>query len=193
MTDDPYDSEVHRWWHLTGPSPELRAAVDDGFMPPGSRVLDLGCGLGSELGWLREEGLAALAVGVEQSAPALDRMADLHPGVHGVMADVTALPFPEGSFDVVIDRGCFHYLDRAGRHRYGLEAARVLTPQGRLLLRACLDSAGRRNDIDEAGVRAALSRWEIDAVEERDLPSDTRSLRSLVVRARPPNSLRQGP
>jgi SAM-dependent methyltransferase len=191
--DDPYDSEVHRWWHLTGPSTELKGAVVDGFLPRRSRVLDLGCGLGSELGWLEEEGVATLAVGVELSAPALDRMAALHPDVHGVMADVTILPFPDGGFDVVIDRGCFHYLDGDGRLHYGAEAARVLAPDGRLLLRACLDSGGRRNDIDEGGVRAALSGWKIDSVEEIDLPSDTRVLRSLVVRARPPDPLRQGP
>jgi len=154
--------------------------------PPGARVLDTGCGLGSELGWLHETQQATLAVGVERSAQALRQMALLHPGVHGVRADVTSLPFPDGRFDVVIDRGCFHYLSPPAPRRYGIEAARVLTAEGRLLLRASLFSAGRRNDVDGAGVRSALDGWEILAMEEADLASDTRLLHSLVVRARRP-------
>jgi SAM-dependent methyltransferase len=183
---DPYETDVHRWWHLSGPSPELVGAVADGFVSRATRVLDTGCGLGSELGWLHETQQATLAVGVDRSAAALERMALLHPGVHGVRADVTGLPFPDGRFDVVIDRGCFHYLSPPGRRRYGIEAARVLTPVGRLFLRASLFSAGRRNDVDEAGVRSALEGWEILAMEETDLRSDTRQLHALIVRARRP-------
>ena len=35
---DPYLDGVYRWWHLTGPSPELVAAAD-GWLPPRGTVL----------------------------------------------------------------------------------------------------------------------------------------------------------
>ena len=48
---DPYDTDVHRWWHLSGPSPELPAAWTDGFLAPEGRVLDVGwrAGLGARM------------------------------------------------------------------------------------------------------------------------------------------------
>jgi len=45
---DAYATEEHLWWHLARPSPELLAALDDAWLTPPGRVLDLGCGLGTE-------------------------------------------------------------------------------------------------------------------------------------------------
>ena len=110
-------------------------------------------------------------------------MTELHPAVLSVQADATNLPFSDGTFDLVIDRGCFHYLSAADRRCYAAETARVTGTGGRLFLRACLSSAGRRNDVDEAGVRDALGGWDIGSIETVDLLSDTRRLPALVVRA----------
>jgi trans-aconitate methyltransferase len=65
--DDRYTTDLHRWWHLSAPSPELLAAEATG--KPGTAV-DLGCGLGSEIGYLvgRWHGL-----GVDLSTAALAR------------------------------------------------------------------------------------------------------------------------
>lgn len=68
---DPYATEVYRWWHLSQPSPELRAAFEEAWLVPPARVLDLGCGLGSELAFLARQGFAT--VGVDLSAIALRR------------------------------------------------------------------------------------------------------------------------
>jgi SAM-dependent methyltransferase len=70
--------------------------------------------------------------------------------VQFVQADVRQLPFPQDSFDVVLDRGCFHYLQAADRPGYATEVERVLRPDGRFLLRACLYAQGIRNDLTEA-------------------------------------------
>lgn len=180
--DSAYESDVHRWWHLSRPSPELLAAVADGWISSGARLLDLGCGLGSELARLAEEGDFSRTVGVDRSMSALSTMKAQHRPVHAICADVTMLPFVDHSFDIAIDRGCFHYLSHAGRRQYGCEAARVLCPGGRLLLRACVTSGGVRNDIDEAGIEAALVGWRLVSVEQVELPSDTRTMAALVVR-----------
>src|SRR3712207_9506738 len=93
---DEYATEVHRWWHLSRPSPKLARALDAGSL---------------------------------------------------------------GSPGTVLDRGCFHYLERCDRGAYAAEARRVLGPGGRLFLRGCLSTAGRRNDIDEDGLREVFAAW----------------------------------
>ena len=52
---DEYASGEFRWWHLSEPSPELRTALDSGWLRASGRVLDVGCGLGTELAFLRSQ------------------------------------------------------------------------------------------------------------------------------------------
>ena len=46
---DHYADGTYRWWHLSTPSPELVQAVADGWLSGPGRVLDVGCGMGSEV------------------------------------------------------------------------------------------------------------------------------------------------
>ncbi len=94
------------------------------------------------------------------------------------------LPFRPHSFGLVLDRGCFHYLPRHDRPAYVADAKRVLPPGGRLLLRACLNTAVVRNDVDEDAIRGCFGDWVIDALERSDLASDTRVMPALVARLR---------
>ena len=57
---DEYASGEYRYWHLSVPSPELTQAIEDGWFPTRGRVLDLGCGAGTEVGFL--PGLGATSV-----------------------------------------------------------------------------------------------------------------------------------
>jgi len=177
---DPYATEVYRWWHLSHPSPELRAALDEAWLVPPGRVLDLGCGLGTELAFLARQGFAT--VGVDLSAIALRRASARYGDVCFVQADVLALPFEAEVFDVLLDRGCFHYMPPERRSEYEHEARRVLRPGGRLLLRACLRAAGVRNDIDEATVHETFAHWRVRQLARTDIPSDTRRLEALIAR-----------
>lgn len=118
----------------------LRLAGDE-------RVLDMGCGRGAVLLLAAQRLPAGRAVGVDlwsaadQSGNALettrrnaalegvaDRI-DLHTG------DMRELPFPDGSFNVVVSSLAIHNIpDAEGRARAVREAARVLEPGGRILL-----------------------------------------------------------
>ena len=101
-----------------------------------------------------------------------------------VRADVLALPFAAGVFDVALDRGCFHCLSPARWPDYAAEAQRVLRPGGRMLLRACLTSQGVRNDVTGSGISGAFTGWVIERMARGALRSDTRTMRALVVRLR---------
>lgn len=144
------------------------------------RVLDLGCGLASDIAFLHDEGF--VTAGVDLSDVALRRARALHPQVTVVSADVRQLPFASASFDYLLDRGCFHYLPADDRLAYVTEAARVLRPGGELLLRACLHAQGVRNDITERTIEDAFAGWRIELLESRWIPSDTREMEALVVR-----------
>jgi SAM-dependent methyltransferase len=179
---DPYADDTHCWWHLSEVSPELLAALADRWLETGRGLvaLDLGCGLGTEIAALAHLGYRA--VGVDMSPVALQRASAADSGVLFARADVTAVPLPDASVDVVLDRGCFHYLPAISRPRYVAEAKRVLKPGGKMLLRACCNSAGVPNGISERVVSALFAEWQIERVETQDIPSDSRCLEAVVAR-----------
>ncbi|MGH7642102.1 MAG: class I SAM-dependent methyltransferase [Candidatus Dormibacteria bacterium] len=177
---DPYLDGSCVWWHLSEGSPELQGALADGWLPASGRALDVGCGLGSEAGWLAGRGYSV--VGIDLSETACVQAQHRFPGALFFPADMRRLPFLDQTFEVALDRGCFHYLAATDRFRYERELSRVLKPGGRLLLRASLRSAGLRNDISEGVIRSTFSGWTIRSLDERQVPSDTRMLDVLVVR-----------
>jgi ubiquinone/menaquinone biosynthesis C-methylase UbiE len=111
------------------------------------RILDLGCGRGAVLHMAAQRLTTGRAVGIDlwrsadqsgNSAQATQRNAfaegvtdrvELHTG------DMTALPFADDSFDVVVSSLAIHNISgRACREKAGYEAVRVLRPGGRLLI-----------------------------------------------------------
>jgi SAM-dependent methyltransferase len=112
----------------------------------------------------------------------LERARVAHGAASFVRADALALPFAPGSFGLALDRGCFHYLSAGQWPGYAAEVWRVLRPGGRLLLRACLTSAGARNVVTEAGLARVFAGWNVDSLGQEDLVSDTRAMAALVLR-----------
>lgn len=102
-----------------------RHALELCALPPGSRVLDLGCGPGASLGLLRERGYDGL--GLDRSAPLLAEAA--LPVLRG---DVHALPLEDSRLDGILCE-CVLSLARDKAAVLG-ECFRVLRPGGRLVL-----------------------------------------------------------
>jgi SAM-dependent methyltransferase len=98
----------------------------------GRRILDVGCGTGHHLTWLRDRGFDV--AGVDGSAEMLAHARSANPGVELHQADVEHLPFPDGSFDAVLCVEVLRYLSDPGPCLR--EAARVLRPGGVLLVTA---------------------------------------------------------
>lgn len=105
--------------------------------PPG-KALDLGCGTGTNVVSLARHGWRT--TGIDFAAPAIARAQararsasfeiDLRVG------DVTDLHDLGGTFDLILDIGCFHSLDPAGRVAYQRNLHRLLSPGGYLLMYA---------------------------------------------------------
>jgi arsenite methyltransferase len=111
------------------------------------RLLDMGCGRGAVLLMAAQHLTTGRAVGVDiwkrqdQSGNAAEatRRNAVAEGVSERVelhtADMTALPFEDGCFDVVISSVAIHNVKGAARrHRVIDEAVRVLHPGGRLLI-----------------------------------------------------------
>jgi ubiquinone/menaquinone biosynthesis C-methylase UbiE len=99
----------------------------------GERLLDVGCGTGLLLGRLLGRSPFRELTGVDLSPGMVAQARNRLPArVRLLVGDAEALPFPSGSFDVVVSASSFHYWPAPAR---GLdELRRVLRPGGHLIL-----------------------------------------------------------
>jgi ubiquinone/menaquinone biosynthesis C-methylase UbiE len=130
------------------------------------RILDLGCGRGAVLLMAAQHLTTGRAVGVDlwrtvdqsgNSAEATQRNAvaegvadrvELH------TADLTALPFEDSSFDVVLSSLVIHNIrGSAGREKAIDEAVRVLRPGGRLVIADVRATRQHQAQLAELGMK----------------------------------------
>jgi ubiquinone/menaquinone biosynthesis C-methylase UbiE len=100
-------------------------------LPKGSRLLEVGCGRGVALPVFARLLEPSLVVGLDIELEFLREawVATRHlPSVRLVQADLRRLPFPDASFDLVIDFGTCYHVSQGERALS--EIARVLVPGG---------------------------------------------------------------
>lgn len=107
--------------------------------PPG-RVIDLGCGTGTNVLTLAARGWQATGVDFVPAAIRQARAKVRQSGltVQFIQADVSRLPPGLASFDLVLDIGCFHGLEPAARSMYLDQLDQILRPDGIWFLYAFL-------------------------------------------------------
>ena len=110
--------------------PEIAAFAD---FPSGRdrEVLEIGIGMGADLLRWARAGARVTGVDITQRAVQLtkDRLRSAGMRAHLQVADAEALPFPDGSFDLVWSWGVLHHTPRSESALR--EAVRVLRPGGR--------------------------------------------------------------
>lgn len=138
MGSDSYDRYIRAEWALAAADTARRLGTREAVAGVSvSRVLDVGCGAGQELRPFLSDG-RTFGVGVDPAASAgitgRELFAAHDPAARVFFGRATAehLPFPAGSFDVVICRLALPYTEN---QRAIAEMARVLRPGGALLLK----------------------------------------------------------
>ena len=130
-----WESEAANWIAWTRrPGHDAYWSYRDAFFelvpPPGRATLEVGCGEGRVCRDLAARGHAV--VGLDASPTLLAAAREAHPDGEYVLADAAALPFGDGSFDLVVAyNSLMDVEDMPGAVR---EAARILVPGGRLCL-----------------------------------------------------------
>jgi SAM-dependent methyltransferase len=143
-----YDAEVRRHDEV------LRPAWD---IQPHEHVLDIGCGLGQTTCAAARMARAGSALGVDISAPAIERARELArtQGIRNVVferADAQVHPFPQERFDLAISRfGTMFFADPVAA--FG-NLRRALRPGGRLVMMVW--QAPDRNEW-EVAIRQSLA------------------------------------
>ena len=134
--------------------------IAEALKPRGRQILEIGCGDGVLLAWLRREGAAA--IGLESDRAQLRRAAS-RVGPDALVAGLgQALPIATAALDAVLYFNSFHHLPPLLLHEGLVEAARVLRPQGDLLVIEPLATGDyfelMRPIEDETEMRAAAER-----------------------------------
>jgi SAM-dependent methyltransferase len=132
------------------------------FLKADMALLDAGCGPGTITAALA--GFVGRAVGVDLEPNAIAAANRLAAGsgptnLAFVEADITALPFEDGSFDAVFFHAVLYHQGRASLTKILAEARRVLKPGGLLATRDA-DVGGNILHPQLDGVRLALDLWQ---------------------------------
>lgn len=138
--DDVYReaSEERIRWEFERPSEEFVHFIEGDTVKPPQRVLDLGCGLGITTVYLAGLGFEVWGIDISPAAIEWAKKRALEAEVKANFREgnVLDLPYPDRSFDLLYDRGCFHFLPRREWRRYVDQAERVIRIRGRFVLEA---------------------------------------------------------
>lgn len=124
----------------------------------GLRLLDVACGTGRFLAFVKDSFPGLAVTGLDLSRPYLDRARETLAGWGGVelvAGNAESMPLPNGAFDLVTSVFLLHELPAAARRRAVAEMARVLAPGGRLVLADSIQHG------DAPGYDALLDRFPV--------------------------------
>jgi len=169
--DADYRGQTPPVWDIGRPADELQRIVREGIVHA-CRVVDLGCGSGTDAIYLASQGFDVTAIDISPTAlgQAEEKARKAGVSVRWVLADVLAPPHLE-SFDFIYDRGCYHNVRDQSLTAY-IETVRRLSHPGTkfLLLSARRDETAA---ADAPGVTEEELRFDFHSL------FDVESLREI--------------
>jgi len=129
-------------WMTTAVGKELQDLLIDQSLKDGMAVLDVGCGIGVEACFLAKHGMRVTGI---DFIPETIQRAKEYAGIVGAPANFECIDFLGdlkeigGSFDLILDQGCFHHIPIAERAEYAKRASSHLRETGLLFIRAFSD------------------------------------------------------
>lgn len=125
---------------IAGKEERLARLIAAKFPQEGKSFLEIGCGEGSNIYFLKQELPDVAFTGIDFSPGKIAFLAAANLDVTSVCGDATAIPFKDASFDLVLCRDLLHHVDFS-RDRVLGEALRVTRDKGVVVL---IESDGRR-------------------------------------------------
>ncbi len=98
-----------------------------------TRILEVGCGAGNNLWFAAREGFQVFGIDLSESAIEFAKKRFVHDGLKGDFrtGSILELPYPDGQFDMVIDRAAITCLGKEEAEKCFAEIKRVLVPGGK--------------------------------------------------------------
>ncbi len=122
---------------------ELREAVMNKWIAPGSKILDIGCGGGELSVWLATQGF--IAHGIDFSDTAIIKAREWFASEikqHPLTFDVVDICKPAGlnkKFNLILDKGCFHGIPQNLRKLYIQSLVKLCEPGAQFMMFIRLD------------------------------------------------------
>ena len=128
--------EFNPFWDLGNFPDSIQELIDDGTIPQGASLVDIGCGSGHLSAMLSEKGFNV--TGFDFAPTAIERARAANPEIPGKLryfiADATAsMPFQD-TFRIGIDKGTFHKLPKINRRDYVNSISKIIEEGGILLM-----------------------------------------------------------
>ena len=122
-------------WEEGGPSAELVALIESGVVEKGA-ALDICCGSANNAIYLAKQGFTCYGIDISPTAigHAQEKVASEKVSCELISGNVLQLPYPDGSFTLVFDRGCFHSIPPEDRETFVQGVHRVLKTTGKYQL-----------------------------------------------------------
>ena len=138
LWEDSFDEQIARGAYNTAPVEALIRNVAYWLRDQDKRplhFLEMGCGAGPTLVWLAQKGITVSGIDIATNALELARQNLTRNGYTDrigqlVEGSVVKTPFPDASFDGILESCVFQHIPRAERIQTFREVARLLKPGG---------------------------------------------------------------
>ncbi|MGM0601055.1 MAG: class I SAM-dependent methyltransferase [Candidatus Rifleibacteriota bacterium] len=116
-------------WEDSEPKYSLKDTFSQ-YCHEGARVLEVGCGLGTNAYFLAEQGYKVTAIDISEKAIDLASKKFVHGNLKFLCNDFTNPEF-KGLFDAVFDKGCLHsFTQQESYNKFAETVSRVLVAEG---------------------------------------------------------------